>query len=106
MGRSHYPPSGVSADCVPFRCSVVPRSDDHDRERTASRAMTTETLCLILAFAIVALLGAPLFSIIGSVAVLSFAAAGIASSAVMVELYRIATNPTLVAIPLFTFAGY
>jgi tripartite ATP-independent transporter DctM subunit len=24
----------------------------------------------------------------------------------MVELYRIATNPTLVAIPLFTFAGY
>jgi tripartite ATP-independent transporter DctM subunit len=38
--------------------------------------------------------------------VLSFKAVEIDSSAVMVELYRIATNPTLVAIPLFTFAGY
>jgi tripartite ATP-independent transporter DctM subunit len=38
--------------------------------------------------------------------VLSFRAVEIDSSAVMVELYRIATNPTLVAIPLFTFSGY
>jgi C4-dicarboxylate transporter DctM subunit len=53
-----------------------------------------------------ALLGAPLFAIIGAIAVLAFAAEGIDSSAVMVELYRIGSNPTLVAIPLFTFAGY
>jgi tripartite ATP-independent transporter DctM subunit len=53
-----------------------------------------------------ALLGAPLFTIIGAIAMLSFAGEGIESSAVMVELYRICSNPTLVAIPLFTFAGY
>ena len=60
----------------------------------------------LLLFGLLAILGAPLFSIIGVIAVFSFEAAGIDSSAVMVELYRIATNPTLVAIPLFTFAGY
>jgi C4-dicarboxylate transporter, DctM subunit len=57
-------------------------------------------------FVVLALLGAPLFAIIGAIAVLAFAAEGIDSSAVMVELYRIGSNPTLVAIPLFTFAGY
>jgi tripartite ATP-independent transporter DctM subunit len=60
----------------------------------------------ILVFSLLALLGAPLFCLIGVIAILSFEAVGIDSSAVMVELYRIATNPTLVAIPLFTFAGY
>jgi tripartite ATP-independent transporter DctM subunit len=59
---------------------------------------------IILLF--LALLGAPLFTIIGAIAMLSFAGEGIESSAVMVELYRICSNPTLVAIPLFTFAGY
>ncbi|MDH3252746.1 MAG: TRAP transporter large permease subunit, partial [Ignavibacteria bacterium] len=57
-------------------------------------------------FALLALLGAPLFAIIGAIAVMAFAAEGIDSSAVTVELYRIGSNPTLVAIPLFTFAGY
>jgi tripartite ATP-independent transporter DctM subunit len=65
-----------------------------------------EILLLGAALVLLALLGAPLFAIIGLVAVLSFSGAGIDSSAVMVELYRIASNPTLVAIPLFTFAGY
>ncbi len=55
---------------------------------------------------LLALLGAPLFTIIGAIAMLSFASEGIESSAVIVELYRICSNPTLVAIPLFTFAGY
>lgn len=59
-----------------------------------------------LLLALLALLGAPLFVIIGAVAMLAFGAEGIDSSAVIVELYRIASNPTLVAIPLFTFAGY
>lgn len=59
-----------------------------------------------LLLALLALLGAPLFAIIGAIAMLSFGAEGIESSAVIVELYRIGSNPTLVAIPLFTFAGY
>jgi tripartite ATP-independent transporter DctM subunit len=65
-----------------------------------------DSILLILLLVLLALLGAPLFAIIGAIAVLCFHAAEIDSSAVMVELYRIATNPTLVAIPLFTFAGY
>lgn len=58
---------------------------------------------LLLLFA---LLGAPLFTLIGAIAMMSFASEGIGTSAVMVELYRICSSPTLVAIPLFTFAGY
>ncbi len=64
------------------------------------------TVVVGLLLALLALLGAPLFAIIGAIAMLSFAAEGIESSAVIVELYRIGSNPTLVAIPLFTFAGY
>ena len=58
------------------------------------------------ALVLLALLGAPLFAIIGAIAMMSFHAGGIDTSAVIVELYRIGSNPTLVAIPLFTFAGY
>jgi len=65
-----------------------------------------ETFFAGLLLALLALLGAPLFTIIGAVAVLAFRSEGIESTAVMVELYRIATNPTLLAIPLFTFSGY
>ncbi len=65
-----------------------------------------ETLLIGIALVVVALLGAPLFAIIGAIAMMSFAGEGIDTSAVIVELYRISSNPTLVAIPLFTFAGY
>jgi tripartite ATP-independent transporter DctM subunit len=53
-----------------------------------------------------ALLGAPLFSIIGGIALFAFHSADIDTSAVIIDLYRIADTPTLIAIPLFTFAGY
>jgi C4-dicarboxylate transporter DctM subunit len=65
-----------------------------------------ETTLIGAALVLLALLGAPLFTIIGAVAMLAFAGEGIDLSAVTVELYRIGSNPTLVAIPLFTFAGY
>jgi tripartite ATP-independent transporter DctM subunit len=65
-----------------------------------------KTVFLILFFAGLAFLGAPLFSIIGGIAVFLFHQAGIDTSAVIVELYRLASAPTLIAIPLFTFAGY
>jgi tripartite ATP-independent transporter DctM subunit len=63
-------------------------------------------LLTALALALLAFLGAPLFAIIGAVTLLCFSAEGIDPSVMMVDLTRIATNPTLVAIPLFTFAGY
>jgi tripartite ATP-independent transporter DctM subunit len=65
-----------------------------------------ESILLGILLALVALLGAPLFAVIGALALFSFSAEGIDSSVVMIDLTRIATNPTLVAIPLFTFAGY
>ena len=64
------------------------------------------TWLIAAGFVILALFGAPLFTIIGATAMLAFTAQEIDASAVIVELYRIGSNPTLVAIPLFTFAGY
>jgi len=58
-------------------------------------------LVLSLAF-----LGAPVFSLIGAGAVYLFGAAEIDSSAVIVEMLRLASLPALIAIPLFTFAGF
>jgi C4-dicarboxylate transporter DctM subunit len=59
-----------------------------------------------LLLVLLALFGAPLFTIFGAAAMLAFAGAGISPSVIMVDLNRIFTNPTLVAIPLFTFTGY
>lgn len=53
-----------------------------------------------------ALLGAPLFAIIAAAAIIGFYGAGIDLSVVAIEFYRIAEMPVLLAIPLFTFAGY
>jgi C4-dicarboxylate transporter DctM subunit len=65
-----------------------------------------ETLLIAIVLVLLAFLGAPLFAIIATIAMLSFGAEGIDTSVIIVELYRIGSNPTLVAIPLFTFAGY
>jgi tripartite ATP-independent transporter DctM subunit len=53
-----------------------------------------------------ALLGAPLFAVIAAGAVLAFGRADIDQIAVVMEVYRIAETPVLLAIPLFTFAGF
>jgi tripartite ATP-independent transporter DctM subunit len=65
-----------------------------------------ETILLAAGITLIALLGAPLFTIFGAVSMLAFSAEGIDPSVIMVDLNRIFTNPTLVAIPLFTFSGY
>jgi C4-dicarboxylate transporter DctM subunit len=53
-----------------------------------------------------ALIGTPLFAVISAIALMAFYFADISSSAVIVEMYRLASMPILPAIPLFTFAGY
>jgi len=53
-----------------------------------------------------ALLGTPLFIIISASALLSFHLVGYDSSIVIIEMYRMANTPMLIAIPLFAFAGY
>ncbi len=60
----------------------------------------------VAALVLAALLGAPLFSLILGAALLGFLLADIELAVVGIELYRIVDTPMLVALPLFTFAGY
>lgn len=55
---------------------------------------------------IYALIGGPIFAVMSLFAVSAFFFADIEISAVAVEIYRTAGAPTLLTIPLFTFAGY
>jgi C4-dicarboxylate transporter, DctM subunit len=55
---------------------------------------------------LMALAGAPLFAVIAGVGLLAFNAAGIDTGALIAELYRLVDFPALIAIPLFTFAGF
>ncbi len=61
---------------------------------------------IILLVVLLIVLGLPLFTALGLMAVLQFLRTGIDPTVVIVELYRIASAPTLLAIPLFTLAGY
>ncbi|MEW8625251.1 MAG: TRAP transporter large permease subunit [Candidatus Thiodiazotropha sp.] len=60
------------------------------------------TIGLIL----LALSGAPLFAVIGAGALWGFYQSDIDLSVVGIEFFRLAETPVLLAIPLFTFAGY
>ena len=53
-----------------------------------------------------ALLGAPLFAVIAAGTLWAFHQQGDDLAVVAIEFYRLAEMPLLVAIPLFTFAGY
>lgn len=64
------------------------------------------TTAYVIALLLSAICGAPLFVIIGALAIVLFTAGGIDPQAVIIEMYRLASAPTLIAIPLFTFAGY
>ena len=55
---------------------------------------------------LLALLGAPLFAVIAASAMWGFTQEGIDLQAIAIEFYGIAEMPILLAIPLFTFAGY
>ena len=59
-----------------------------------------------LGLLLLALMGAPLFAIILASALLGFYASEIELTVVAIEFYRLAEMPVLLAIPLFTFAGY
>ncbi len=55
---------------------------------------------------LLALLGAPLFAIIAASALIGFARADLPMMIVPMEIFRVSEIPVLIAIPLFTFAGY
>lgn len=61
---------------------------------------------VIVLLGILALAGAPLFTIIGAIGLIAFTSSGTDTSAMIAELYRLVDLPALIAIPLFTFAGF
>ncbi len=61
---------------------------------------------LVALLILLALFGMPLFAVLGGIAVVLFHFAEIDISSVAVSMYTLAGSPLLVAIPLFTFAGY
>jgi C4-dicarboxylate transporter DctM subunit len=65
-----------------------------------------EMLIVALLVLVAALLGTPLYIIIGGLALLLFYNADISLQVMLVEWGTLADSPVLMAIPLFTFAGY
>ena len=63
-------------------------------------------MIISLLLIVFALIGSPLFCILAGFALFAFSWSEGASSAVIVEAYRLASAPTLLTIPLFTLAGY
>jgi C4-dicarboxylate transporter DctM subunit len=63
-------------------------------------------LLIILIITVLILFGVPLFAALGSIALISFYQAEIDISSVGVAMYTLAGSPILIAIPLFTFAGF
>lgn len=64
------------------------------------------TLLIVFGLVLFALLGGPLFVLIGATAIFCFHSADINLAAITIELNRLSNSPTLITIPLFTFAGY
>ncbi|MBI3541143.1 MAG: TRAP transporter large permease subunit, partial [Deltaproteobacteria bacterium] len=64
------------------------------------------TTLVVLGIIAAALFGAPLFSIFGAASLYGFHATEVDTSAIIIQMTQLVSAPALVAIPLFTFAGY
>ena len=53
-----------------------------------------------------AVLGTPIFVVLGGLAAFLFLKEGVPPAAVMVETYQLSVSPTLASLPLFTLAGF
>jgi len=63
-------------------------------------------ILLGIALIVLALLGAPLFAVIAAGVLANFWLEGTDLTVIPIEVYSLAEKPVLLAIPLFTFAGY
>jgi C4-dicarboxylate transporter DctM subunit len=63
------------------------------------------TAAIILALILLALLGVPLFVVLAAGALIMALSSDIDTAVLIIEMVRLGSSPTLVAIPLFTFAG-
>lgn len=70
----------------------------------ATLSSTATPVVALLALAV--LLGAPVFVVLGGVALLLFAGDDLPLAAIPLNHYQLTVNPSLPAIPLFTLAGY
>lgn len=61
---------------------------------------------VVIGLIVMALLGAPLFSVLGGMGIHNFTSSGTSLVVLSEEHYKLATNPHLVTIPLFTLAGF
>ncbi|HSA58723.1 MAG TPA: TRAP transporter large permease [bacterium] len=64
------------------------------------------TALVVIGIILMALFGAPLFSIFGAASLFGFHSVDINTSAVIIQMTQLVSAPAMVAIPLFTFAGY
>jgi len=64
------------------------------------------TLLIIILFIALLLIGVPIFVVIAGLTLYLLFTSQIDISALIIDIHRMATTPVLVAIPLFTFAGY
>ena len=63
-------------------------------------------MLVVVLLIVVTLLGAPLFAVIGTSAMAGFHGEGVDLSVVAIEFFGLSETTVLVAIPLFTFAGF
>ncbi len=63
------------------------------------------TFMLVVILVLLALFGLPLFVVLGAGGIFASINADLDPMILIIELYRLATQPNLMAIPLFTFAG-
>ncbi len=62
--------------------------------------------CALALLLVAAVFGAPVFAILGGLAILLFRHADVPLASIPAEIYRLVTSPALPTIPLFAFAGY
>lgn len=62
-------------------------------------------MIIVLILILLAIIGTPLFAILGAGGLAASHSAELHPSVLIIELYRLASQPNLIAIPLFTFAG-
>jgi C4-dicarboxylate transporter DctM subunit len=83
---------------------VSPESDDLGvADSGGSKSVITAIIILLILFS---LMGLPVFAGIMAAAMLGLHSSGVDFSAIAIEIFRLANAPVLLAIPLFTFAGY
>jgi C4-dicarboxylate transporter DctM subunit len=76
----------------------------HPQRLGCRGAVVSAGVALVLILATI--VGAPLFAVIGAGALVGFNREGVDLSVVAIEFFGLSETPVLVAIPLFTFAGF